>query len=217
MSFFLSRAAGERSPLCTPRSLATTQTAVLLANALIQVHHIAVAATAALGELVASSVGGRMAPLGIGLVLESGLDALTQQLLLAAPLLAGGSAAADGGDLGVEVGEGVVAAGLPGGQLGDEGGDYSRGEVAQRGDGGDGDAGGGRVKRAGDEVRVDGLDEQVLERARRGDVERGAQVVVGQLRRRLRGEWEEREQFELLRLRDGQRGEGAFGGCCGGG
>lgn len=158
-----------------------------------------------------------MAPLRVGagrLLLDRRLDALQQRLLPPPLRLPLRRPLPHARNLGVEILQRVVAAGGPGAQLGVQGGHAAGGEVAQRGDGGDGDARGGGVERAGDEVRVDGRDEQVLEGARRGDVEGLAEVGVGEVRGGRGGEGEEGEELELGGLGVGERGERGFGGCC---
>lgn len=95
---------------------------------------------------------------------------------------------ADAGNLGLEVGDDVAAAGFPGGETGDHGGEGVGGvHVAEGGDGGDVDGGGvgGRGETGGDEVGVDGGCDEGFEVGGGGDGEGGHEVGVGE--RGLRG------------------------------
>lgn len=150
----------------------------------------AAAATGAGTSLHQKGVGARI--LG-GVLDEAGLGSLASGLFG----VAGVGGGADGGDLGLEVGEGVGAAAGPVAQLAEDGGDAVRGQVAQRGDGGHVHGLAAGVELGAQQVGVHGADDEVLDGARVGQAQRRPQSAVFQSR--ARGPCQ-RQQRQLAQL-----------------
>lgn len=120
----------------------------------------------------------------------------------------------DVGDVGLDLGEGGVAALAPVVQGGDDAGDGGGLDVAQGRDGGDLDDGAEGVQLGVEEAGVDGGDDEVLDLAGRGQAQVLLQGLVGEVVP-VAAEGEEGELAELERLAVGQVWEVRGGEVCG--